>query len=87
MSNEYIGINIDGICCQSALSGRTVSTFKVNIKQAKVSKISIWHPQDNNAIKDHHTPYFEITVSDNANCFSTNKRIKMCLLQMELVLL
>ena len=77
MSNETIAITIDGSCCQS-ISSRTVSTFKVKMKQAKVSKISIWHPQDNNAITDHHTLSFEITVSDNTNCFSTNKRKKKC---------
>jgi hypothetical protein len=53
--SEYTAITTDRICHQSA-SNRTVSTFKVNIKQAKVSKISIWHPQDNNAVTDHITP-------------------------------
>jgi len=46
----------------------------LKMKLAKVSKNSIWHPQDNNAITDHHTPSFEITVSDNTNCCSTNKK-------------
>jgi RNAse (barnase) inhibitor barstar len=42
-SIEYIGITVDRICRQSATSGRTISTFKIYIKQTKVSKISIWN--------------------------------------------
>ena len=38
-----IGITVDAICRRSASSGRTVSRFKVNTKQTKVSKISIWY--------------------------------------------
>jgi len=44
----YIGITVDGICHrQSASSGRTVLTFKVNVQQAEVSKTAIWHAQAN----------------------------------------
>ena len=42
-SIKYIGITADGICRQSASSGSIVSTFNDNIKQAKVSEISIWY--------------------------------------------
>jgi hypothetical protein len=38
---EYVGIISNGIGRRSASSGRKVSAFKVNIKQAKFSKISI----------------------------------------------
>jgi hypothetical protein len=43
MFTEYISIIVDDICRRRASSGRAVLTFKVNIKQIKVSKISIWH--------------------------------------------
>jgi hypothetical protein len=42
-STEYIGITVDGIFRRKASSGREDSTFKVNIKQTKISKTSIWH--------------------------------------------
>jgi len=40
-SLQYIRSTVEGICSRSASNGRTVSTFKVNTEQTKVSKMSI----------------------------------------------
>ena len=42
-SIQYIDITVDGVGRRGASNGRTVSIFVVDIKEAKFSKISIWH--------------------------------------------